>query len=137
MGHIKLAAPVVHIWFFKAMPAARHAARHEDRLLEKVIYFQDYVVIDPGDTPLNKQLLTEDEYRRRVESTATLRGRHGRRGHPRTADRRLDLDASQRGAPRRAGETRSKQKIKDLIKRLKIVEALRDSRTARSGWCWT
>ncbi len=65
MGHINLAAPIVHIWFFKAIPS------HLGNLLgmktsdiEKVVYFQDYAVIDPGDTPLKeRQLLTEDEYR--------------------------------------------------------------------------
>jgi DNA-directed RNA polymerase subunit beta' len=54
MGHINLAAPVVHIWFFKAMPSRASATllgmKTSD--LEKVIYFQDYVVIDPGDTEL-------------------------------------------------------------------------------------
>ena len=65
MGHINLAAPVAHIWFFKAMPSRLGTLLgDEDVDLEQVIYFQDYVVIDPGDTPLKEQqLLTEDEYR--------------------------------------------------------------------------
>jgi DNA-directed RNA polymerase subunit beta' len=89
MGHINLAAPVVHIWFFKAMPSRLGnllAMKTSD--LEKVIYFQDYVVIDPGDTELKyKQLLTEDEYRQAVEKYGErLPGPHGRRGHPRTAE---------------------------------------------------
>src|SRR5512138_341991 len=66
MGHINLAAPVVHIWFFKALPSrlgTMLAMRTSS--LEKVIYFQDYVVTDVGTTPLKyQQLLTEDEYRR-------------------------------------------------------------------------
>ena len=69
MGHINLAAPVVHIWFFKAMPSrlgALLAMKTSD--LEKLIYFQDYVVTDPGATPLkSKQLLSEAEYRDALE----------------------------------------------------------------------
>ncbi len=62
MGHIELAAPVVHIWFFKSMPSRLGALLNmKTTSLEKVIYFQDYVVVDPGDTPLRAgQLLTEE-----------------------------------------------------------------------------
>ena len=65
LGHINLAAPVVHIWFFKAMPSRLGALLDmKTSSLEKVIYFQDYVVLDPKDTPLKKQqLLSEEEYR--------------------------------------------------------------------------
>ena len=65
MGHIELAAPVVHIWFFKAMPSRLgNLLDMKTSSLEKVIYFQDYVVIDPGQTELEpQQLLTEEEYR--------------------------------------------------------------------------
>ena len=53
MGHIELAAPVVHIWFFKAMPSRLGTLLDmKTTSLERIIYFQDYVVIDPGDTPL-------------------------------------------------------------------------------------
>ena len=65
MGHIELAAPVVHIWFFKAMPSRLgNLLAMKTTSLEKVIYFQDYVVTNPGETALKKQqLLTEEEYR--------------------------------------------------------------------------
>ena len=65
MGHIELAAPVVHIWFFKAMPSRLgNLLDMKTSSLEKVIYFQDYVVIDPGNTDLERQqLLTEEEFR--------------------------------------------------------------------------
>src|SRR5271170_7058496 len=69
MGHIELAAPVVHIWFFKAMPS-RLGTLLDMRTtsLEKIIYFQDYVVVEPGDTPLKeRQLMTEDEFRKAKE----------------------------------------------------------------------
>ncbi len=66
MGHIELAAPVVHIWFFKAMPSRLGTLLDmKTSSLEKIIYFQDYVVIDPGpnDKLKERQLLTEDEFR--------------------------------------------------------------------------
>src|SRR5919201_4178881 len=65
MGHIELAAPVVHIWFFKAMPSRLGTLLDmKTTSLEKIIYFQDYVVVDPGDTELKeRQLLTEEQYR--------------------------------------------------------------------------
>lgn len=65
MGHIELAAPVSHIWYFKGIPSRMGLALDmSPRSLEEVIYFASYVVTDPGDTPLEKkQLLTEKEYR--------------------------------------------------------------------------
>ncbi|MDK2817799.1 MAG: DNA-directed polymerase subunit beta, partial [Moorella sp. (in: firmicutes)] len=65
MGHIELAAPVSHIWYFKGIPSRMGLILDmSPRALEKVLYFVSYVVIDPGDTPLlKKQLLTEAEYR--------------------------------------------------------------------------
>src|SRR5205085_1209937 len=69
MGHINLAAPVVHIWFFKAMPSRLgNLLDMKTSDLEKIIYFQDYVVVDPGDTPLKRtQILSEEEYRSSLE----------------------------------------------------------------------
>ena len=69
MGHIELAAPVVHIWFFKAMPSRLGTLLDmKTTSLEKIIYFQDYVIVNPGDTPLKeRQLLTEEDYRRARE----------------------------------------------------------------------
>jgi len=65
MGHIELAAPCTHIWFFKGIPSRLGLILDmSPRALEKVIYFVSYIVIDPGDTPLSeKQLLSENEYR--------------------------------------------------------------------------
>src|SRR5437660_10010836 len=72
MGHIELAAPVVHIWFFKAMPSRLGTLLDmKTTSLEKIIYFQDYVVIEAGDTPLKeRQLLTEEDYRKAREQYA-------------------------------------------------------------------
>ncbi|MHC4718031.1 MAG: DNA-directed RNA polymerase subunit beta', partial [Planctomycetota bacterium] len=70
MGHINLAAPIVHIWFFKALPSRLGTLlgmKSSD--LEKIILFQDYVVTDPGETPLKRQqVLKEDEYRSALET---------------------------------------------------------------------
>ncbi len=130
MGHIELAAPVVHIWFFKAMPSRLgNLLAMKTTSLEKVIYFQDYVVTKAGDTPLKKQqLLTEEEYRtaRETYGDGAFEADMGAE-----AVRKLlqDLDLVQLSKDLRVElvETGSKQKAKDLINRLKIVEAIRDS----------
>ena len=135
MGHIELAAPVVHIWFFKAMPS-RLGTLLDMRTtsLERIIYFQDYVVVDPGDTPLKeRQLMTEEEFRKAKEQYKP----GGQYNEEFQADMgaeavrkllmRLDLVALSKQLRQELVETSSKQKIKDLTKRLKVVEALRDS----------
>ena len=130
MGHIELAAPVVHIWFFKAMPSRLGTLLNmKTTSLEKVVYFQDYVVTDPGSTPLKKQqLLTEEEYRtaRQQYGDGTFQADMGAE-----AVRKLlmDLDLVKLSVDLRVelSETNSKQKKKDLINRLKLVEAIRDS----------
>ncbi len=68
MGHIELACPVTHIWFYKAVPSRLSALLQITlRDLEKLIYYEEYVVIDPGDTPLKKgQFLTEDKYQEAI-----------------------------------------------------------------------
>src|SRR3974390_2530967 len=69
MGHIELATPVVHIWFLKSLPS-RIGALLDMSLkdIEKVLYFESYIVVDPGETPLQyKELLTEARYRKVVE----------------------------------------------------------------------
>ena len=65
MGHIELAAPVSHIWYFKGIPSRMGLILDiSPRLLERVLYFNSYIVTDPGDAPVEKkQLLTENEYR--------------------------------------------------------------------------
>jgi DNA-directed RNA polymerase subunit beta' len=130
MGHIELAAPVVHIWFFKAMPSRLGTLLNmKTTSLEKVVYFQDYVVTDPGQTPLKKQqLLTEEEYRKaRMEyPEGSFKADMGAE-----AVRKLltDLDLVSLSVELRQElkDTNSKQKKKDLINRLKIVESIRDS----------
>ncbi|MEZ6235117.1 MAG: DNA-directed RNA polymerase subunit beta' [Phycisphaerales bacterium] len=127
MGHINLASPIVHIWFFKSMPSRLGTLlgmKTSD--LEKIIYYQDYVVVDAGDTELKyKQVLTEDEHRQAVDKYGNafraLMGADAMREL--IAGTNLPELAEQLRTELR--ETKSKQKIKDLAKRLKLVESLR------------
>ncbi len=130
MGHIELAAPVVHIWFFKAMPSRLgNLLEMKTTSLEKVIYFQDYVVIDPKDTPLkHRQLLTEEEFRKARDEygDGSFEADMGAEA-VRKLLQRLELVQLSRDLRQNLIDTSSKQKQKDLINRLKIVEAIRDS----------
>ena len=135
MGHINLAAPVVHIWFFKSMPSRLGALLDvKTQSLEKVVYFQDYLVIDPGDTPLKpRQLLTEEEYRQAVsEYGPTFTAMMGAEAVKELLSR-LDLASLSVTLREEMAKTGSKQREKDLAKRLKIVEALRNSPN-ECGW---
>uniref|UniRef100_A0A7C4LL22 DNA-directed RNA polymerase subunit beta' n=1 Tax=Schlesneria paludicola TaxID=360056 RepID=A0A7C4LL22_9PLAN len=136
MGHIELAAPVVHIWFFKSMPSRLGALLNmKTTSLEKVIYFQDYVVIDPRDTPLRRgQMLTEEECRQ-------ARAKYGETsfeadmGAEAIKKLLMTLNLSELSQQLRSElkKTSSQQKRKELIKRLRIIEALRDSEN-RPEW---
>ncbi len=134
MGHIELAAPVVHIWFFKAMPSRLGTLLDmKTTSLEKIIYFQDYVITNPGDTPLKeRQLLTEEDYRKARESYGT--GFEADMGaeairklleHINLVDLSHELREELIALSKK--EKPSRQKQRDLTKRLKVVEALRDS----------
>ncbi|MFB3430546.1 MAG: DNA-directed RNA polymerase subunit beta' [Phycisphaerales bacterium] len=129
LGHINLAAPIVHIWFFKSMPSRLGTLlgmKTSD--LEKIIYFQDYVVVDPGDTELTfKQLLTEDEYRAAYEKYGSAFSALMGAEAIRELIERIDLDADAEVLRNDIRETRSKQKLKDFAKRLKLVEQVRGS----------
>ena len=136
MGHIELAAPVVHIWFFKSMPSRLGALLGvKTSSLEKVIYFQDYIVVDPGETPLRcGQLQSEDEFRESRKKFG-----EGSFGSEMGADavRKLlagvDLATQSVRCRLELVATRSQQKKKELIKRLKVVESLLESDN-RSEW---
>jgi DNA-directed RNA polymerase subunit beta' len=134
MGHIELAAPVVHIWFFKAMPSRLGTLLDmKTTSLEKIIYFQDYVVIDPGETTLKpRQLLTEEEFRKAREHYGdAFEADMGAEAVKKLLERLnlVELSAQLREdlAILSAKEKPSRQRQRDLVKRLKVVEALRDS----------
>jgi len=130
MGHINLAAPVVHIWFFKALPSRLGTLLNMKTAdLERVIYFQDYVVTDPSSTDLEyKLILSEDDYRAAVEKygASAFQARMGAEA-ARELLEQMDLREVAAELREELGRTRSKQKIKDLSKRLKIVEQIRAS----------
>ena len=88
MGHIELAAPVSHIWYFKGIPSRMGLILDiSPRLLEQVLYFASYIVVEPGRTPLQKkQILSEKDYRdMREKYEDEFRRRHGRRIYQKTA----------------------------------------------------
>ncbi len=130
MGHIELAAPVVHIWFFKSMPSRLGAMLNmKTTALEKVVYFQDYVVTDPGETPLELcQMLTEDEARqaRRDYGEDAFEIGMGAEAIKKLL-LQMKLVESSEALRAQLATTKSQSTAKDLIKRLKIIEALRDS----------
>jgi DNA-directed RNA polymerase subunit beta' len=129
MGHIELASPVAHIWFLKSLPSRLGMVLDMTlRDIERVLYFEAFVVVDPGMTPLNRaQLLTEDDYLAKVEEygdefTAVM-GAEGVRELLRT----LDLSHEVETLRRELEATGSEAKIKKYAKRLKILEGFQQS----------
>src|SRR5712691_7298523 len=148
MGHIELAAPVVHIWFFKAMPSRLGTLLDmKTSALEKIIYFQDYVVLDPGPlvpdpvkagemktlTSLKKhQLLTEEDYRKaRDEFGDQFEAEMGADAARKMLEALNLVELSKQLRDEltilNKKDKPSKQKQRDLVKRLKVVESMRDS----------
>jgi DNA-directed RNA polymerase subunit beta' len=126
MGHIELAAPVAHIWFLKSLPS-RIGLLLDMTLkdLERILYFENYVVIEPGLTPLkDRQLLAEEEYLRAQEeygadSFTAMIGAEAIRGMLRA----LDLEKMALDLRKEIAESTSELKPKKLAKRLKLIEA--------------
>jgi DNA-directed RNA polymerase subunit beta' len=126
MGHIELAAPVAHIWFLKSLPS-RIGLLLDMTLkdLERILYFEYYVVIEPGLTPLKDgQLLSEDEYLRAQEEYGTdsftaMIGAEAIRGMLKS----LDLEKMAADLRKEIAESTSDLKPKKLAKRLKLIEA--------------
>jgi len=129
MGHINLAASIVHIWFFKAMPSRlANILDMKTSDLEKIVYYQDYVVTDPGQTPLKlKQLLSEEEYRRALETYGDVFIAEMGAEAIRSLLRKINMDQEVVVLREGLEKTSSQQKSKDLSKRLKIIESLRHS----------
>jgi DNA-directed RNA polymerase subunit beta' len=129
MGHIELASPVAHIWFLKSLPSRLGMVLDIAlRDIERVLYFEAFIVIDPGMTPLNRcQLLTEDDYLAKVEEYgdefSALMGAEGVRELLRT----MDLHGEVEKLRRELSETGSEAKVKKIAKRLKVLEAFQKS----------
>ena len=136
MGHIELAVPCTHIWFYKCMPSRLGlmidmSSRH----LERVIYYEDYLVIDPGNTPLTKgQLLNENEYREALDQYGEDSFRAGMGGEAvRDLMKDIDLATLQKEIEEQMAATRSKQNRKKYAKRIKLVQGFMNSNT-RPEW---
>jgi DNA-directed RNA polymerase subunit beta' len=133
MGHIELAVPVAHIWFFKTLPSPMgNLLDITLRDLEKVIYYSNYVVIEPGDQEVTvNQLLDEDEYLN-LRTKAKEEGDHGFMadiGAPAVREllRRLDVDKLATDLRKLVVDESSQHRKKMLLKRLKIVDAFANS----------
>jgi DNA-directed RNA polymerase subunit beta' len=129
MGHIQLATPVAHIWFLRSLPGKiGNLLDLSLKELEKVLYFDAYIVVDPKDTDLApRQLLTEDKYREAVEKYGnTFEAGIGAEAIKSLLEQ-LDLDEEYKRLRSESLATGSETKRKKLSKQLKIVEALRNS----------
>ncbi|WP_188658279.1 DNA-directed RNA polymerase subunit beta' [Sphingomonas metalli] len=130
MGHIELAAPVAHIWFLKSLPS-RIGLLLDMQLkqLERVLYFEAYIVIEPGLTPLEKyQLLTEDELLDAQDQYGEDAFSAGIGAEAvRIMLENLDLEGEKRDLLEELATTKSELKPKKIIKRLKVVESFLES----------
>jgi len=129
MGHIELASPVAHIWFLKSLPSRLGMVLDMTlRDIERVLYFEAYVVTDPGMTPLKKcQIMSEDDYAAKYEEygddfTAFM-GAEGIRELLRS----IDIDREAEALRVELKESKSEAKIKKYAKRLKVLEAFQRS----------
>ena len=130
MGHIELAAPVAHIWFMKSLPS-RIGLLLDMTLkeLERVLYFETYIVVDPGLTPLKeREVLTEEKYYEYREEygddafTASIGAEAVRE-----LLKGIDLDGERERLREELAETASEAKRKKIVKRLKLIETFIDS----------
>lgn len=129
MGHIKLAAPVSHIWYFKGIPSRMGLIMDiAPRILEKVLYFASYIVLDGGDTALNyKQVLSEREYRDAIETYGYGSFRAGM-GAESILEILSNIDLEKESVElKEALVDATGQKRAKIIKRLDVVEAFRSS----------
>jgi DNA-directed RNA polymerase subunit beta' len=128
LGHIELAAPVSHIWYFKGIPSRMGLLLDmSPRALEKILYFASYIVTDPGDTPLaRKQLLTEAEYRDYRDKYGQLfRALMGAEAVQELL-RQIDLDELAHELREEIDGTSGQRRIR-AIRRLEVTEAFRKS----------
>jgi DNA-directed RNA polymerase subunit beta' len=129
MGHIELSAPCSHVWFFKAMPSRMALILNIGlRDLEKVLYYEEYIVIEPGDTPLKKkELLTEEKYRQSVEEcSGRFKAMIGAEAI-RELLKELNIDEMIASLKADLREQKSEQTKRKILKRLKVIEAFKKS----------
>ncbi|MCM8826991.1 MAG: DNA-directed RNA polymerase subunit beta' [Candidatus Omnitrophica bacterium] len=129
MGHIELATPVTHIWFFKVIPSRLSAILDMGlRELEKIIYYEQFVVLDPADTPLKKgQLLTEEEYHQYMKDyKGDFKVDIGASAIQRML-KEVDLEKLSKQISKEIQEIKTSASAKKLMKRLKIIEDFKRS----------
>jgi DNA-directed RNA polymerase subunit beta' len=130
LGHITLATPVAHIWFLKSLPS-RIGALLDITLkdLERILYCESYVVLDPGDTPLERgEILSEDKYQQAIEEYGFDTFEAGMGGEAvLSLLKEIDVLSMAESLRGELKETTSEAKRKKLTKRLKVVEALKES----------
>ncbi len=129
MGHINLVSPVAHIWFFKTMPSRLGILLGmKSSNLQQVVYFQKYIVTDPGTTPLEyMEVLTEEQYRKAQEKYGDdFKAMMGAEAVQELI-KHLDLERLIGDMREDLANTKAKQKIEKLVKRLKLSEELRSS----------
>ena len=124
MGHVELAVPVSHIWFFKCNPSRIGLILDKtSNELERVLYYQDWIVVQPGGTPLQVgQILTEDEYAAAVEKYGDLFKAEMGASAVRKLLRDTDLNKLMVELEEQMQNTRSKQNRKKIAKRMKVVD---------------
>src|SRR6187455_253649 len=129
MGHIELACPVSHVWFFKGLPSRiGHLLDISLRDLERILYFESYVVVDPGDCPEVKrqELVTDERYRQLREKYPKMRAAMGAEAIKELL-RRVDVEKDAVDLREKMRTENSVQKKIKYAKRLKVVEAFRKS----------
>ncbi|HJP14452.1 MAG TPA: DNA-directed RNA polymerase subunit beta', partial [Nitrospinota bacterium] len=130
LGHIELASPVSHVWFFKGLPSRiGNLLDMTLRALERVLYFENYIVIEPGETGLKKNdLITEDQRRALLDDFDEDEFKVGIGAEAiRELLDQIDLETLAEELKRDIKETNNVQKQKKYIKRLKVVDAFRNS----------
>ena len=132
MGHIELAVPVAHVWFLRSPPSRVGTLLGLSvNDLESIVYYENYIVLDPGDTSkthlTKKQLLTEEEYRELKSKGVEFEAMMGASAL-KLLLQELDLDEIAENTRSSLKSATSEQKKRDLLKRLKVVEAFRESK---------
>lgn len=128
MGHIELAAPVSHIWYFKGIPSRMGLLLDmSPRALEKVLYFASYIVTDPGDTGLTeKQVLSDKEYREAVEKYGNAFECGMGAEAIKTLLGKIDLDAMAKELRSELKNSKGQKRVR-IVKRIEVVEAFKKS----------
>ncbi len=134
MGHIELAVPVSHIWYFKSLPSRiGHMLDLSIRELEKILYYEAYIIVDPGNTSFEQgDVVTEEEFLELEEAGKKFDARMGADA-VRELLRRIDMEEMVATLRAQVKVETSAQRKKDLLKRLRIFEAFRQSQN-RPEW---